>query len=503
MRLDSKGKSAVRAKGTIDQKKKKKKKQKKKKKKKKRRTRTRGAFLSQMDAFFAQAVALGVDEEQALFFLEASGGDEMAALRMIEQQRPQAERATNDSTFTHDQHYGDERAPHYDEDDVRAPIRPTERHVLSEQPAGPSRLVPAMPPHAFNPFSSGRNVVDSRQPDSHERRAKMQKLEQMYRPPVEITFVGEFNDAIRLAERSGKWLLVNVQDAKDFRCQMLNRDTWSSEALRNLVVENFVFWQPDVSHPHGEYYARFYPVNEYPHIAVIDPATRARFPEAIWEGLIEAADLKKALQHFLDMHTAVTSPGARMTPGLNDSMDISEKAMLERALAESLQQNEDDNVDVDLVAANEVIDVDDEEALLKRAIAESLRDEQDEVVEVADATKKRKVETDGKTTASVVTKNGSSAAVVEPEKPAVKSAGPADTNIRVRDPQSGTSQVIRLNGNDTIDYLWSQAALSFSIPKESFELVVPMPKVYVTALPKDSTVSANGLANLTLLVERK
>ena len=46
-----------------------------------------------------------------------------------------------------------------------------------------------------------------------------------------------------LGTSTNKWLMVNVQNAKEFQCQMLNRDVWSTAAVKALVKEHFVFWQ--------------------------------------------------------------------------------------------------------------------------------------------------------------------------------------------------------------------------------------------------------------------
>ena len=40
-----------------------------------------------------------------------------------------------------------------------------------------------------------------------------------------------------------RWLLVNIQDVKEFACQMLNRDVWSHQAVKGIIGEHFVFWQ--------------------------------------------------------------------------------------------------------------------------------------------------------------------------------------------------------------------------------------------------------------------
>ena len=42
---------------------------------------------------------------------------------------------------------------------------------------------------------------------------------------------------------SKRWLLVNIQNAKEFPCQVLNRDIWSNQAVKAIIKEHFVFWQ--------------------------------------------------------------------------------------------------------------------------------------------------------------------------------------------------------------------------------------------------------------------
>lgn len=37
--------------------------------------------------------------------------------------------------------------------------------------------------------------------------------------------------------------MVNVQDSREFSCQVLNRDVWSNQAVKTIVSEHFIFWQ--------------------------------------------------------------------------------------------------------------------------------------------------------------------------------------------------------------------------------------------------------------------
>lgn len=40
-----------------------------------------------------------------------------------------------------------------------------------------------------------------------------------------------------------RWLMVNIQDASEFPCQVLNRDVWSNAAVKTIIKEHFIFWQ--------------------------------------------------------------------------------------------------------------------------------------------------------------------------------------------------------------------------------------------------------------------
>ena len=74
-------------------------------------------------------------------------------------------------------------------------------------------------------------------------RGKKRTLEELFKPPIDITFKGDWRSAREAAESANKWLLVNIQDAGEFQCQVLNRDVWSGEAVKTIVREHFIFWQ--------------------------------------------------------------------------------------------------------------------------------------------------------------------------------------------------------------------------------------------------------------------
>ena len=71
-------------------------------------------------------------------------------------------------------------------------------------------------------------------------RLKKKTLEELFKPPLDIMFQGDWQSA-RYAVKTKRWLLVNIQDAQEFQCQILNRDLWSNSGVKMIVKEHFVF----------------------------------------------------------------------------------------------------------------------------------------------------------------------------------------------------------------------------------------------------------------------
>ena len=90
---------------------------------------------------------------------------------------------------------------------------------------------------------SYENGATGGQGGAASRRGKKRTLEELYKPPIDIIFKGDFQTARESATSAKKWLLVNIQDAGEFQCQVLNRDVWSNEAVKTILREHFIFWQ--------------------------------------------------------------------------------------------------------------------------------------------------------------------------------------------------------------------------------------------------------------------
>lgn len=121
--------------------------------------------------------------------------------------------------------------------------------------------------------------------------AKRRTLEDLFRPPIDIMFQGSFESVSRVpltatrsdsdfdlqakdrGVRDNRWLMINIQDESEFACQVLNRDIWSNAAVRSIIEEHFVFWQVYKNGREGLRYMQFYPVNQFPYVAILDPRT--------------------------------------------------------------------------------------------------------------------------------------------------------------------------------------------------------------------------------------
>ena len=67
--------------------------------------------------------------------------------------------------------------------------------------------------------------------------------------------------------------MIDIQDETEFACQVLNRDIWSNTAVKSIIEEHFVFWQVNRNSREGQRYMQFYPIEQFPHVAILDPRT--------------------------------------------------------------------------------------------------------------------------------------------------------------------------------------------------------------------------------------
>ncbi|XP_043796994.1 UBX domain-containing protein 7 [Apis laboriosa] len=164
------------------------------------------------------------------------------------------------------------------EPEVRPPILPMQEVLV---PSGPICSLPRLSTNVFDRFRDFA-VETQRQEEEMARKVagvkqisycKSKRLEDLFRPPCDILFLGSFMEAREHAKSLNRWLLVNIQNPQEFSCQILNRDVWSNQQIQEIVKDHFVLWQVLSNTSDGNRYVHLYDVYEYPYVAVIDPRT--------------------------------------------------------------------------------------------------------------------------------------------------------------------------------------------------------------------------------------
>lgn len=151
---------------------------------------------------------------------------------------------------------------------------------------------------------------DTRLPEQREsqresqrdfQRDHRQRLADLFRPPFDIMLRITLDHARRLGQELQQWVLVNIQDALDFRCQVLNRDLWRDKRVKLLVQDKFVFLQYAADAPVAADYTRFYPFTDYPHIAILDPLTGERLK--MWLEVALVQEWLEEAEEFVERYT--------------------------------------------------------------------------------------------------------------------------------------------------------------------------------------------------------
>ncbi|KAM5434181.1 UBX domain protein Ubx2 [Microsporum ferrugineum] len=254
-------------------------------------------------------------------------------------------------------------------DEVRAPIeRRTETlvgpdmddgfqpDIMSQMQARAARR--ANRPGIFNQRDVDRSIWNEEEPSSSnvlsratggasESSSKANMLAEMYRPPFEIMCRLPWDLARDEGREKMKWLLVNIQDSSIFDCQLLNRDLWKNDGVKETIREHFLFMQYSKDDPRGAQYIQYYfhghdVSDNYPHIAIVDPRTGEQVKT--WSGppVVKAPEFLMQLHEFLDRYsldTNVRNPVAKRKPEVKPQSKIdtmTEEEMLDMALKNSL-----------------------------------------------------------------------------------------------------------------------------------------------------------------------
>ena len=180
---------------------------------------------------------------------------------------------------------------------------------------------------------------------------------------------GDLQSARDSAEKAQKWLMVNIQDPREFQCQTLNRDIWSAEKVKTAVRANFVFWQQYKESELAQRYMTFYPIHEqWPHVAVLDPRTGEQL--IVWNSVGDAKSFCQLVAEFLTIHPNFGADQKKSTTAKSNAddeeptiLDANEDDQLAAAIQASLAESSKANNKKRKSSAAEIVfvDSDDEE----------------------------------------------------------------------------------------------------------------------------------------------
>lgn len=237
-----------------------------------------------------------------------------------------------------------------DPNEMRAAVAEQLRE-RQQRRAGPGIFNQREPPsiwtqeHASDP-EAHRRALSRATGGASDQTSKSNLLADLFRPPFDLISQLSFSTARDEGKETEKWILVNVQDPSIFDCQVLNRDIWKNQSIRDTVQEHFIFMQYNKDDPRGREYVNYYFRNmldnedAYPHIAIIDPRTGEQVKT--WSGspAPKAADFLMDLHEFLDRYSLNMNTKnpvqTKRRESKKDVAQMSEEEMLEMALQNSL-----------------------------------------------------------------------------------------------------------------------------------------------------------------------
>ncbi|KAF8389599.1 hypothetical protein HHK36_024118 [Tetracentron sinense] len=191
-------------------------------------------------------------------------------------------------------------------EEVRAPL-PVKREALYDDAMLYRNSRMGYPSHEASPLIAFRNfdaemkrpgIWESDQSSESTTNNSRDNLASLYQPPFALMHHGPFEKAKVAASAQDKWLLVNLQSTKEFSSHMLNRDTWSNEAVAQTIRTNFIFWQVYDDTSEGKKVCTYYHLDSIPVVLVIDPITGQKMRS--WSGMIQPDRLLEDLLPFMD-----------------------------------------------------------------------------------------------------------------------------------------------------------------------------------------------------------
>ncbi|KAK9354053.1 hypothetical protein V1505DRAFT_415582 [Lipomyces doorenjongii] len=350
-------------------------------------------------------------------------------------------------------------------------------------PSIPSRS--SLPRSVFNQGPEGL-------PRSMHLTETQSRLGQLFRPPFEIISNYDIDTAKIKGRDQKKWLLVNVQDVSDFQCQVLNRDFWSNEAVKETVRANFIFMQYSKDNFDGQSFLSYYPIGKFPYIAILDPRTGEEMKS--WSEVPAPEDWVMSVHEFLErfsLDPKSRNPLGKMTK--HKPIDhMSESEQLDFALKQSLGQDADDSeVASDLSSVSAADSIYEDDSI--EELSPSSRDKGKKKIEVID------LDDDVPKPEPEETAEDIFAAIqpVERSEPAADLTTTTRVQIRLGD---GSRKIRRFNLADPVRYLFEY--VKADIPEtrgRHFQIISTDRKKLIEFL--DQTIEEVGLKNAVVLVE--
>ncbi|KAF8387426.1 hypothetical protein PRIPAC_76568 [Pristionchus pacificus] len=176
-----------------------------------------------------------------------------------------------------------------DDDEVRAPMSfkngPIVQQSFEQQYGNGIRPRAAMPNGIFDGVQDFRAL------------AEQQKAAQKMRLQNGIPALAKREEAASIEREC--WVLVNVQDMKEFASQTLNRDVWSNGGVKELVRSNFLFWQVSLDTADGQRMRSYYGVRSCPAVFIVDPRTGEKVTDVPLKSQ-DAVSICDKLTRFMD-----------------------------------------------------------------------------------------------------------------------------------------------------------------------------------------------------------
>ncbi|KAJ2897828.1 hypothetical protein IWW38_001594 [Coemansia aciculifera] len=130
-----------------------------------------------------------------------------------------------------------------------------------------------------------------------EASSRRNRLAELFKPPFDIMHSGDIDSARQEAMDDDKWVMINLQEVTDFKCQALNRDIWRQKIIKDVVRQDFVFFQVSIDTAEGVKLATMYTAVDFPFVAAIHPKTgelRRRFAR-----VDNVADMLEDIANFI------------------------------------------------------------------------------------------------------------------------------------------------------------------------------------------------------------